>query len=694
MEIPGYRVHGVLGEGGMGVVLDAVAADGQRVAIKTLRKDPTPQSQARFERERQLLAEVSHEAGFVPILAAGLSATGQPYFVMPRVGGGTLRDRMTARGAMPVEECVELVRSLADAMGRAHAQGIVHRDLKPANVLFDAAGGWPLIADLGLAKHLVADESEDRLSKSGVIMGTAGYMPPEQIRHSKSAGPQADVFALGAILHECLAGGAPFGEGSSVEVMQRVLASRREPLVESCPRAPRWLTRVLDRCLEPEPADRFADGRELCTALTRAAPAPSHLARRGAILGMALLVVVAAGAAVLSLTRDGLQPPPTPAAPSVAPDPSSPSPSEASPPPTDDQALALLDQIGRLASEGSPAWKRIAELLAEGQRASAGSSALRARFDALSRRVARELVASARKESRAGGRFSPELAARFALARELAASEREASLRALMEHVGYCMRRSRYRKALPLLAGVSGGSPLELRLRLTRARCLWWGKEDDESRRENESLAEEDPRGVVGLTAKARRLAADWHYAESNALAEEALSIDPDFVPALVILAIGESFRGKPQRAQEAALRILKREPDYSSGHRCLAFAYMKTHPAKAVASFTRAMELAAPLPRPRTLQWRGWIRFHRLKQRKEGRADLDRALSLTDPTDVKRSTELRMFRAVIAWLQGDRAQARQDWRWAYTHYKRGFQRRLNLYPPLRETAIRSGQGK
>src|SRR5207248_3143035 len=134
------------------------------------------------------------------------------YIVMPLLAGGTLRDRLRS-GALGIEESVDLVQKLAAAAGRAHARGIVHRDLKPDNVLF-TAGGEPLVADLGLAKHFRHDSPgasrSVEVSRDGVIRGTAGYMAPELIRSPGSASPASDVYALGAILYECLAGRPAF----------------------------------------------------------------------------------------------------------------------------------------------------------------------------------------------------------------------------------------------------------------------------------------------------------------------------------------------------------------------------------------------------------------------------------------------------------------------------------------------------
>ncbi|MEZ0227655.1 MAG: serine/threonine-protein kinase, partial [Planctomycetota bacterium] len=198
-----YEIVAPLGTGGAGTVFRARSADGREVAVKLLHRSDT-EAFARFDRERRLLAELGEAQGFVPLLDAGASG-GVPYIVMPLLAGGTLRKRLEG-GALSIEETVRLGAELARALGRAHARGVVHRDVKPENVLF-AHPTRPLVADLGLGKHF-AHEGLGRsasLSQTGAFKGTAGYMPPEQTRDTKSVGPPADVFALGAILHECLA---------------------------------------------------------------------------------------------------------------------------------------------------------------------------------------------------------------------------------------------------------------------------------------------------------------------------------------------------------------------------------------------------------------------------------------------------------------------------------------------------------
>ena len=281
----------------MGAVYRAQARDGSRVALKLLlRKEEG--ALRRFEREVRLQSALGEEAGFVPILDTGVHE-GAPFLVLPFLEGGTLRARL-ARGPLPVAEVRALGLRLARALGAAHGLGIVHRDVKPENVLFTARGE-PLLADLGLAKHF--DDSAPgasrsaSLSKTGQFLGTASYMAPEQLADAKTAGPAADVFALGAVLYECLAGAPAFPGESVLEIVERVERGAFPPLARFRPDAPRDLASTVERCLARDPGRRFADGAALARALTGAKPA----GRRPLAPGLVVLAAVGAAAAGLAL---------------------------------------------------------------------------------------------------------------------------------------------------------------------------------------------------------------------------------------------------------------------------------------------------------------------------------------------------------------------------------------------------------
>jgi tRNA A-37 threonylcarbamoyl transferase component Bud32 len=331
VRIGTYEVLGELGRGGMGVVYKARAADGRWVAMKVVLKT-SREALARFERERRLLDTFTEAEGFVPVLEAG-TEKGAPYFVMPLLGG-TLREKLR-EGALPVDETVTLGRALAAAIGIAHGRGIVHRDLKPENVLFTAEGR-PLVADLGLAKHFDhfapgASQSVS-LSSVGEFRGTAGYMSPEQMRNTKSAGPPADVFALGAILHECLTGQPVFVAPSLVEVIEKVTRDPVPPIPRSD--VPREVEAAILKALTRDPAGRFQDGAALARALDglKAAETRSRRSLALAIAGGVALTGMAAGLLVFASPGGPVTPPvvSVPVAPPEPP-PSSPRPPEAPP---------------------------------------------------------------------------------------------------------------------------------------------------------------------------------------------------------------------------------------------------------------------------------------------------------------------------------------------------------------------------
>ena len=312
-----YEILSEIGRGGMGAVYRARAADGREVALKVLLQDD-PESAAAFEREQRLLSSLTLAEGFVPLLDSG-SQGKKRWVVMPLLRGGTLRDRLK-RGPLARDEALPLVRKLATALGRAHERGIVHRDMKPENVLFTEKGD-PLVADLGLAKHFRRDvlgaSASRSLSASGTIVGTAGYMAPEQLEESRDAGPPCDVFALGVVLHECLAGMRPFKGG----VLEYARALQSPPA--RLPRGtPRWLERTVARMLAHDAAARFADGH----AVARALAAPPR--RRRAALAFAALLLVGLVLGVLLAREKPSGTRPSPASPSPQPGP------RATPPPS------------------------------------------------------------------------------------------------------------------------------------------------------------------------------------------------------------------------------------------------------------------------------------------------------------------------------------------------------------------------
>ncbi len=339
MRLGPYETLGELGRGGRGTVYRARSPGGVEVAVKLLRLDRAD-AFARFEREYRLQTKLGAEEGFVPILDAGSVSQG-PFIVMPLLPGGTLRERIM-EGALDVAGTVALGEALARALSGAHGAGIIHRDLKPENILFTAAKR-PVIADLGLAKYFGVDTAtapgERGLSHTGELRGTPGYMAPEQMVDSRHVGPPADVYAVGAVLYECLAGTPLFVGDSWTEVACKVQSGEFEPIGKLKPDAPPWLVALIERCLAKKPDQRFADGRELLGAfLSRSAPRAEKPPSR------ILLPAVAASTALLGLAAGALvfrskeAPPPQAAPPTVAVETSAAAPAPP-PPPTIDPRL-------------------------------------------------------------------------------------------------------------------------------------------------------------------------------------------------------------------------------------------------------------------------------------------------------------------------------------------------------------------
>jgi tetratricopeptide (TPR) repeat protein/tRNA A-37 threonylcarbamoyl transferase component Bud32 len=287
-DLPGYRMEGLLGGGGMGVVYRAVDLTlGRRVALKMIAAEHDgPLAGERFRTEARTVARLRH-SNIVQIYEVGEHA-GRPFLALEYVDGGSLADRLAAHGPLPARDAAQLVATLARAMQHAHAQGIVHRDLKPHNVLLAGAyetgeagpespAGAPKITDFGLAKLLDADHGRTR---SGVVLGTPAYMAPEQARgNGRGVTPSADVYALGAILFECLTGRPPFDGETSWDVLRQVIAEDAPPPSRYQPRLARDLDTICLKCLQKDPTRRYASAAALAEDLERFAAGEAIAAR-------------------------------------------------------------------------------------------------------------------------------------------------------------------------------------------------------------------------------------------------------------------------------------------------------------------------------------------------------------------------------------------------------------------------------
>ena len=265
-QIPGYEVVRELGRGGMAVVYLARHTGLNRtVALKVILAGAAARAAdlLRLRREAEAVARLRHP-NVVQIHDIGEHA-GCLYLSLEYVGGGSLDARLADR-PLPPTEAARLVEQLARAVHAAHAQGIVHRDLKPANVLLDA-GGVPKVADFGLA---VRQDEAHRLTASGTAAGTPSYMAPEQVLvEPERVGPTTDVYGLGTVLYECLTGRPPFAAPTTLETMRQVADDDVVPVRRLQGGVPRDLETICLKCLEKDPARRYATARELADDLAR-----------------------------------------------------------------------------------------------------------------------------------------------------------------------------------------------------------------------------------------------------------------------------------------------------------------------------------------------------------------------------------------------------------------------------------------
>jgi formylglycine-generating enzyme required for sulfatase activity/tRNA A-37 threonylcarbamoyl transferase component Bud32 len=301
---PGYEIVRELGRGGMGVVYQARQIKLQRaVALKMILAGAYSRDAdlARFRTEAEAIARLQHP-NIVQIHEVGEHG-GLPYLALEFCAGGSLEKKLATAPLLP-REAAALVEKLAGAMHAAHQKGVIHRDLKPANVLL-AEDGAPKITDFGLAKKL--DEAGQ--TASGAVMGTPSYMAPEQAG-GKAVGPLADVYALGAVLYECLTGRPPFKAATALDTLMQVAADEPAPPSLLAPQVARDLETICLKCLHKEPARRYASAEELANDLRRfqagepirarpvgAAERAAKWAKRrpalAALLGVTLLALVA-----------------------------------------------------------------------------------------------------------------------------------------------------------------------------------------------------------------------------------------------------------------------------------------------------------------------------------------------------------------------------------------------------------------
>jgi eukaryotic-like serine/threonine-protein kinase len=260
-----YTIERELGQGGMATVyLAQDLRHHRRVAVKVLRPElAATLGHERFFKEIETAAQFQHPH-ILPLLDSG-EAGGFLYYVMPYVEGESLRARLAHRGELPVHEAVKILIEICDALAYAHERGIVHRDIKPDNVLL--SGRHALVTDFGVAKALSESTGRQQLTTAGVALGTPTYMAPEQATADPNIDHRVDLYAVGVLGYELIAGKPPLSGRNAQETLALQVTQRPDPLTAQRPSCPPALDAVIMKCLEKRPGDRWQSADELLAQL-------------------------------------------------------------------------------------------------------------------------------------------------------------------------------------------------------------------------------------------------------------------------------------------------------------------------------------------------------------------------------------------------------------------------------------------
>jgi len=273
-----YQVERVLGQGGMGLVVAALHLQlQQRVAIKVLLPEAMRREGAveRFLREARAAVQLrSEHVGRV--LDVGTLDTGEPFMVMEFLEGSDLADLLLRRGPLPVDVAADFLIQACEALADAHALGIVHRDVKPANLFITRrSDGSPMlkVLDFGISKAAAQTNTDFKLTQTSTLIGSPGYMSPEQLRSAAEVDARTDIWSLGVVLYELLAGKPPFTAMSFSELCLKVVSDPLPPMPAAAP--PR-LQAVIARCLERDPDRRYRHVAELASVLAPFGPPSAY----------------------------------------------------------------------------------------------------------------------------------------------------------------------------------------------------------------------------------------------------------------------------------------------------------------------------------------------------------------------------------------------------------------------------------
>jgi serine/threonine protein kinase len=326
-QIGGYRVVGLLGEGGMGRVLRAEDSRLHRhIAVKVMRPEMARDEQAhqRFLREAQAAAALQHD-NVVPVYQVG-EDNGLPFIAMPLLAGESLETRLQREGKLPVSEVLRIGRETAEGLAAAHGAGLVHRDIKPANLWLEAPSWRVKVLDFGLAR---AQTDISAMTRPGTVLGTPSYMSPEQV-NGESVDARTDLFSLGCVLYRAATGKMPF-EGLTLTAVLRAVAEHQPPAPhEVSQEVPQGLSDLIMRLLAKNPSARPSSAEAVASSLAQQSLAPSpatlpfqpvnekregssprsddrpgHGIRRTAVIGLCLVVAIAVGVILIARQLSG-----------------------------------------------------------------------------------------------------------------------------------------------------------------------------------------------------------------------------------------------------------------------------------------------------------------------------------------------------------------------------------------------------
>src|SRR3982751_1188010 len=295
-----YDVIKELGAGGSSFVF--LARDtryNREVAIKILRPEIAGVlGGERFLREIQILAGLQHP-GILPLYDSGI-VDNLPFFVTPYISGKSLKDRLVAETALPIDDALRILREIGEAVDFAHAHGVVHRDIKPENVLLHAEHAC--LADFGIARAIDV-AAGDQLTDAQWVIGTAHYMSPEQGAGETPVGPASDIYSLGILAYEMLSGGVPFTGATPMAIQARKVLDPVPPLRSVRSTVSRGIEKAIRRALSVTAADRWPSAAAFSQALSNAGriDRPSPGSRRGVLIALAVLFALAAVFGTLSL---------------------------------------------------------------------------------------------------------------------------------------------------------------------------------------------------------------------------------------------------------------------------------------------------------------------------------------------------------------------------------------------------------